>query len=352
LEKDFAPDKQCYFRALIPFAKFSHKLMDYVASSPFNTEGGFRGGGYMQIAVNDKDIAVFDYCSDPVHYMIFDCYSLTTYPEFELLLGAVCYVSGLISGSLVRDEVYIFQSKDKAFQHLTGIQFRQVEESLDAVPAIAPRIAREVSKAAVTTYMDKSILAALVSGCLQDERLLRAIKLMTESTRAPMQIRAASFSVALETMKNIIISANEEKVSPMEKAFGRKVIKELKIVLNTFPAETFKNKAMVVKKIDNLNQVGNTEAFQLCFELVGIKLQQSELDCIRLRNDFLHGRIPFEDEVALDHLLLQRITLQLHQLVCGLILKYKGFSGQLINNMTYIELQNGWAVTGPLFRAI
>ena len=56
------------------------------------------------------------------------------------------------------------------------------------------------------------------------------------------------------------------------------------------------------------------------------------------RNNFLHGKIPFESEVPRKNFEIQHIVYKLHMLLCSLVLKYSGYKGFILNNIKLIDL--------------
>lgn len=170
----------------------------------------------------------------------------------------------------------------------------------------------------------------------------------------PVEIEAASIFVALETIKQIIIEENIEKISPFaNESFATTTINNFKNIILTAPDEEFNDKNSVLRKLDNLRVVGNNDSFKLAFKLVGFNLTKEDEKCISMRNRFLHGNIPFENEPEQQKKKeLLNITLAAHLLTCSLILKYAGYKGVVKNFLKYWDLVNKVENIAPLFRTI
>lgn len=158
----------------------------------------------------------------------------------------------------------------------------------------------------------------------------------------------------METVKKIIIDENIEKIIPfINPSFAADTILKLKKIISAIPDNEFNDKASVLRKIDNLNTVGNNDSFKLAFKLVGFNLTKEDEKCILMRNRFLHGNIPFENEPEQTKKKeLLNLTLNAHLLTCSLILKYAGYSGVVKNFLKYWDLVNKIPNDASLFRSI
>ena len=114
----------------------------------------------------------------------------------------------------------------------------------------------------------------------------------------------------------------------------------------------FNYKERVIGKINQLNDSGSNEGFILSFELMGLAINSEDEICIKKRNRFLHGSMPFETE-GKKNIEIKQIALRIHSLVCSLILKYAGCTGYVKNNLKYFELINSKnKLNEPLFKKL
>lgn len=349
---------QSLYRAILPFPSFNKKPMEFIESSPFKTGSSLRVAGYILLKIGDKQFGLFDYKINERDSLIFESYQIIKQSEFENILSAILYCFGLISGCLIRDEVLIINYADLKEENISGFHFRKIENSINGMPSIDPKLYRDIDKNKIPPkYLSSDFFSNMVSKSIGDLRLFRSIKIITESFNYPLEIKASTYSVALETLKNIIIEENEEKINPFKsKSKASKAIQKCQCVINELEDSDFNNKKAVLNKLEQLNQVGNRDSFILAFKLLKIPLNQDDENCISMRNDFLHGRIPFEDEIKEKEekdYQLQHIVYKLHLLITSLIFKYCGYSGYMLNNIKLIDLLHfNKNIKEPLFREI
>lgn len=344
-----------FYRAIFPLSTYGQYPVHYIESGPFKTGTSLRILGYVTMGLAKYKLGFYDYDIDNKRYLFIDCHTQTIKKEFEELVDAISFSFGLISGCVQRDEVFYLGSDTTEFNIIRSFEIKRLPDSVAGWQAISPRDYKEVEKQPKTEYLPVSVFCTLVQQCLDDKRLLRAIKILTESFDCPFEIMASTFSVCLETLKNIVIEKNEEKINPFkEKSFARKTITELKTFIDAIDPDHFNNKEGVLKRIEQLNQVGNADSFFLVFDLLGIKLNEDDKNCIHKRNDFLHGRIPFEDEEEqVQSSELRHIVCKLHFLLTCVILKNAGYSGPILNNPKMndiVFLKRG--LNEPAFRKI
>jgi len=327
-----------FFRATIPIIKEVAVLARYFLTEPFSTETSFRAGGLMKLRVNGFSFRIFDYELEKQNHLFIDALSSMTYDKFIQCVKSFSSVFGLVSGYFFRDRILIFRSQDINIEHIYDYSYLKIDKSKSGLEAVRPRDMIDFfpdKQRREDRYLGPNILEGLMERCLEDDRFFRAINIISESHGYPLEIRASTYSVALETLKNIIIEANEEKINPIKtKTLARELVSKLKKVVNDFDDNNFNNKKLILQKIEHLNQIGNTDSFSKAFELLNLKLSDKDLQAINKRNDFLHGRLPFQDEEELTkEKELQLVTLRLHFLLCSLILKMCKYDGYLVNNI-------------------
>jgi len=347
-----------FYRAILPLPKFNKKPMEFIECLPFKTGTSLRAAGYIPLIIKGKQFGIFDYKINDKDSLIIDSYQIIKQNDFENIISSILYCFGLISGCLIRDEILIIEYADFKEEIISGFHYRKIEESLNGMPSIDPNLYRDLNKTKnPPKYLSPDLFSNMISKSLDNLRLFRSIKIITESFKYPLEIKASTFSVALETLKNIIIEENEEKINPFKsRKLASKIIQKLKCIINELEDSVFNNKQMVLNKLEQLNQVGNRDSFLLAFKLLEISLNDDDIICINMRNDFLHGRIPYENEdkekEEKDYM-LQHIVYKLHLLTTSLIFKYCGYSGFMLNNIKLVDLiyfkKN---IKEPLFREI
>ena len=129
----------------------------------------------------------------------------------------------------------------------------------------------------------------------------------------------------------------------------------MKDTVNSFETNCFNNRNVILNKIENINQLSNIDSILQSFKLLGIDLTDNDTFCIKRRNDFLHGKIPFENEMdqSMKITELRLIAFKLHFLICVLLLKMAGYNGYLMNFATFLKLRlNYGEIKEPPFRLI
>lgn len=299
---------------------------------------------------------MFDYDENDQHFLFIDSMTPLKYDEFEKSIGAIFYSLGAITGEVIRDEMYILQSSNNDFKLITGFQFRRIEDSLSSgMEVVSPNLIWEITKVNNSKgYINLEVFSNFVTKAFEDKRFLRALKIISEANEYPLEIRASAYSVALETVKNIVLEEHSEKINPFkDKKVASKAIKSLKEVIIPIDISYFNSKETILNKLEQINQVTNKDSFKIAFSLCEFSLTDIDELALLKRNDFLHGRIPFEDEegVKQNHE-LKFITYKLHFLVTTLILKYCKFDGLIKNNPKFFSVfaEDNKEIDEPLFR--
>lgn len=348
-----------YFRLVLPLSQKDTEKKSYsefIQNERFVLGETVRMGGLTEFFCNLNKFHLFNYSLDKEHFLFIDSLSPIKHSEFEESISAIIYSLGFISGFIPRNEMYVLQSDNNDFLKIRGFHYKRMEDTVYSnMNIITPR---ELAIALKLNYQDvlinTEVFSTIVTKAKADPRFLRCLIIISEGNNYSPAIRASCYSVALETIKNIIIEDNENKVNPFKsKKMAKEVIEELKKNLSSFGDTYFNNKLAIIRKIEQLNQVTNWDSFKIAFELCEVRLTTNDEDILLKRNEFLHGKIPFEDEVEIDHKLeLQFITYKLHFLVSILIIKYCGFKGFVLNTVKYLSLQtkSSRIIEEPLLR--
>lgn len=327
-----------YFRSLIPLNGYILRPYKFIETKGFKVKNSFRSVGYFKINIDNINIGIYDYDVLGIEYLIIESYDEVEAVEFERLVLNILHSYAFISGYLIREEIITLEFENNSFEKIKSFKFEKLKKSIISIPSIDNRLFNELSDNFKVSLLSPKIFEKIILNNKKDIRIFRTIKIINESPEVPIEIIASTFSVALETIKNVIIEEYEEKINPFkDKRTAREIIRKLKDIISPIEENKFNNKNAVINKIEQLNQVGNKESFLLCFKLLDIKLSDDEINCLSKRNDFLHGRIPFEDEN--DDFELQYIVYKLHQLVSSLILKKADYNGLVLNNAKYKDYE-------------
>jgi len=349
-----------YFRAVLPIKKFAKVPLDIILGQHFKVleslQESLRVAGLITIKLEPYVVNLFDYYFENKRCIFIDCKELIGYSTFEKIIEAIIYSFGFLSGSLTRDELTILKFKNSDFTTIEGFQFRKVEDSIiSSLEILNPKEHKQYEKLGNTEYLSEIVFSKIVLLCFSEQRFLRALRIITQARNLPVEIQAASIFVALETIKEIIIEANQEKTASFKnEKFAVKLIEEIKGKIEAIPELEFNNKSRVLRKVSELNAIGNNEGFYAAFELLGISLNKEEKYCISMRNRFLHGNVPFANEPEQKRKkALQEISINAHFLTCALILKYVNYNGAIKDFAKYLDLINNEnKLDRPLFKRI
>lgn len=344
-----------FFRKFNPFKNYS----EYIQTNEFNKDNQvFCASGLFSLTVSNHVLDIVETYEDQTEYLFIDSTTPIRYTLFEKLIKSITHSFGFISGYLQRDGWFCMQSASSDFQVINGFRFESLEESVSTgLAVIDPRTIGELHGNEQEHYskFQPNIFSNLVTKVFDDERMFRAVKIIAEGNAYPNEIRASAYSVALETVRNIIVEENSEKIVPIKNKAKAKLLKDkIKDLVNEMEADDFNDKEAIFKRINDFNQLPNKDSFKMAFSIVGIELTKEDIRCLESRNDFLHGRLPIDraEHVESD---IKYFTHKLHFLVCALILKYCGYYGWLLNSHKYLELfDSGYnkSVKEPTFRTI
>src|SRR5690606_29645102 len=144
---------------------------------------------------------------------------------------------------------------------------------------ISPDDLREIERqkgnqvSRLDSVIKSNIFSNLTTIVFNDSKVLRALSIITEGNVYPLEIRAATYLVALETIKNIIIEKNEDKITPIkDKPVSKQLIKDMKLLIEKLNPSVFNNKAAITARVENINQITNTDSIYKIFELMKIEL--------------------------------------------------------------------------------
>lgn len=334
-----------YFRAIMPATPTMQTPVRYMLGKHFEVGTALRAFGLIKLTIRGNDFQFYDYHKGKQRYIFLESIMPVSMTEFRLALDSVIFVYGFISGALLMNERFVVQSADAGFQTISSFEFSRQQDSIDSpVELISPRLHKECLSLPKTIYLEESIFNTLIELCLHDKHLLRAVKLITQARGVLPEIEAASHCVALEIVKSIILEANAAKVRPIQdQTVADELKKRFADAANSFPDSAFNGKERLLRKINSINQPGNTEGFILAFEEMGISLTKEEKDYLGSRNKFLHGDIAFKDEDDGDphQFKLHKVSLHIQLLTSCLILKLAGYNGAVKNFWKYWEIQRG-----------
>ena len=165
--------------------------------------------------------------------------------------------------------------------------------------------------------------------------LQRVVKLILQGNQTKQTLlRAGIYSIALETLTNLVYEENTEKINPIKQKKLSKIIQDkFREIVEEYDSFIDDYGLQIIEaKINDLNKPTNSKKLQKPFELYGIKLTKEHQKILAHRNKFLHGTSPFkETELPLKEFEIANISFKLLFLISCLILKYSGYKGYILN---------------------
>jgi hypothetical protein len=233
--------------------------------------------------------------------------------------------------------------------------FETVSKSLESFYSVFPRSdIRIYFNLPPNISFPQNIFNKLCSILLTHPELNRVLFLVVEGHTLSTELQASIYSIALETFTNIISEENEAKFLPISnKSVTKSVIKELKCVIEKYSDKYNVNgKDTLLKKICVINSPTNKQKLLKPFELLNLTLNSKEVEAINKRNDFLHGRVPYQFNDDESEFKLQQISLTLLYCATVLVLKYVGYSGYVMYYPTMNEFKKKKRISDYIIKLI
>lgn len=341
----------CYLRsihAMVP--SHTAHAAGFFKTHPFRAKSSYRGAGMLKFKVNDVPYKLFDYELNGTRYFIFDAESKLLKKEFDRVISNLIIAYAFITGFYIRGRTFTFYSLKSDFTNINCFDYVKPDAGTKVgITVLAPRHIKDYKpNFADDPYLEPEILSNLVERAMNNVGISRALEILAESLDYPESVRGAVYSVVLETLKDQILTKESEKFNPIKDKATTQLIREaFNKIINELPDDAFNDKASILKKITQINQVGNLDGFYKIFEDRRIILNEHDRETIKHRNNFLHGRLP-EDSLKIQRKeYLPGVILKMHFLLSVLILADAGYDGYYFNNYRFRLKDDS---TEPLYR--
>ena len=286
-------------------------------------------------------------------YMVIDSQTSMQFPEFSEICHSILIGFGFISGSFIQNEGFFFQYKNPELNVPTSFYHTEFRKSIKAsyTPIYSNPHGVIHDRKVADKYLDKiRVMSGLSFSRLchlahSESDMKSALFLILETNTTSLVSSPGLFSIALETLANFVYQKNESKLAPIpDKKFAKQLRSELKTVIQNHSKEIgAEAEAILNNRIDQINQRTNREKLLIPFNVLGIELNEIDIQAIEQRNSFLHGKIPMiQDEkpenISEEDKLRYFLHLKLFTLLSALILKLSGFNGHIVNYPKIHEL--------------
>jgi hypothetical protein len=341
----FSKNSNYYYQLIIPL-EANLNFHWSIEETHFETDLGYNTRSGTTAIINGESIQVcciHDGKNQP--FVVYSSNKKQKLEEFRKKTHAVMVAMGYISGYFTGNQGYFFAYTKKALKEPKYFKCTQLRNSIksDNTPVHA-------NSHTYINYQAKKYFALLRPISITEFSLLcknayesvdfeSTLLLIMESNVASLLFRPGGYSIALESMSDLIIGSKKISLKPIkDNALSKKIRKELLEVLDknksSIPMDDF---FVLQNRINQLNQSTNKSRLKAPFNILGITLLDEDLKILETRNDFLHGRYPDLTNEGFDRSLdrvnrdLLYCALRLYTLLNLLILKWIGFDNRIVN---------------------
>lgn len=299
------------------------------------------------------------------HYLIIDSCEENDFEEFKTITNAILIGFGFITGNLFQDE-YFYQTIRKDGVTITDYTAYEKKEPsiISNAELFNPRefleyleyFKKEKLEDKEEYYLSSTYFSKIVENIFESKTFSRCLTLILEGNQTKfLLLRASIYSIALETLTNLIYINNQDKINPisdpklatlLKEKFGQQV-EEYEPFISDYGLQ------IISAKINDLNKPTNSKKLTMPFKIYDIKLSKEDVKILNHRNKFLHGTTPFKEELLDEKQKeLKYISSKLLSLINCLSLRYCGYHGHVKDYGSWHQLYWEDKVTDHLFKVI
>ncbi len=367
----FSKSKKQYFKFVIPNSK-SLDIHNQIANTVFDNDYRMRSSLATKINLVDEEIFILEEKDENKNkYLIVESRRKQTYEEFSNKTFAIRIALGYVTGYFAGNRGYFFSYSNAKMEKYNDFYFTSLRDEIKTLmnPINAnpfswlndyKKVAEKYYKMKIFRPLTISEFSFLCNKLIINDNFTATLLLIIESSKASLIFRPSGYSIALETLSDIIIGAEKEKIAPIN---SKQDCKDFKIdlieVLNKHSIkESFVDTKTLQVRIENINQITNLESLKKPFSILGIDLLEEDLKVIKSRNDFLHGRVPdFKKQganrsIELKDYDLYYASVRLYTLLNVLIFKMIGFDNYVLNFPKIYEKNTKFKVKEEYYRKV
>ncbi|MFR3216444.1 MAG: hypothetical protein ACLTWE_07950 [Dysgonomonas mossii] len=296
-------------------------------------------GHYSELNINGYNILFYGIEVKNNCCLVIDSVEKININDFEDIVYAIRLVYAFLTGRFYKEEKMTLSSNESEFENIEHFSYQMEEESIitdfqivdfELFHQIADREKNEELKTEYNKYrkgIEPEIFSSMCNMVLSSDEFKRVLELITSAGKNNNPIiQGALYSVALETMTQIIYDENSEALAPMPKDLFKEMRDKLMEVFSPYEEKIDeRGKNIINSKILNMNSPTNRDKLEKPFEIMGITLTEEEKMTIETRNKYLHGDEP---ENSYEWFLKKQLNaLDLFDLTARLILKYSKYEG-------------------------
>ncbi len=273
---------------------------------------------------------LFENKNDAGQLLFIESLNDSEYKAFNKILHDLTLCLSYITGAFIGKEVFILKNIFTSNNGSNYVSWFYYPENLNESQfGVIPKLNDGVSEHSLLQIKyGLSTLVKMIELCLQSQSYRRIILSMIHANTQPDYIRVVLYAVALETVTELVYQENKDKMKPVpDRKLAAEIRTKLIETLQQFAAKI--SDASLKKFTETINQINkptNAEKLTKPFVLYNIPLITNDLDAIKNRNDFLHGRLPYNPgshELSI-------VGYRLQFCVNALVMKYCGYTGAVI----------------------
>ena len=342
-----------YHRLLIPLESKDITLYDF-RKWGFKSDSNLKMSHLIKVSIKGAEFHLFHINFQNKDYWGVDSTDKLSFREFQTISFSILNAYGFLKGDIGLGEAFYISADDSEFSD-PQLFYSTLRDSIKTGYAIfttnaysvhVPYFKRkkeDIDHEQMKQWNSKlpliepDVFSRLCQALNMHDALSRAVLIILEANTLPLELKAASYCVAYEsichTIKNVLSIKSpsvidEQKWSIIKPLIAKQLMDQREL------AEINDDQLNILsRKLDNWNQPTNRDTLTAPFKHFEYELNEVEFRCIDNRNKFLHGSLPFkikeEDEAFRE---LYFISLTLHKLACILILKFIGFGNTYIVN--------------------
>lgn len=355
-----------FYRLIIP-------LKSKPNFEPFEVYKLYIGGviyyGLVKLQVEEKRYELFHFENEDLKefYLVIDCKGKTSDVEFEEATKTVLKTSSLFTGNLYQGELYFFRNENnEEWWKYVLYKFENKHDNIISnLQIVHPwkfksyleHFKKEEFAEIIGLRVSDKKLTTINTNVHKNYKIERIINLLLEANKTKSLIlRCSTYSVALETLSNIICDSKHKKAKPIQnETLAELISNKFKGIIKEYDFDLTSSQVLILnKKIDNFNNPINANKLKLAFEIVGLVLNENDNKALKARNVLLHGSTPFKqfEEDEREQINFALFSSKMHLLLTCLLLKYLGFNGAVTNHYAFGKSNRKETVDEDFFRIL
>ena len=347
--------KSSFYRIVLPIHIEHFSLTRYFDPTfNFCYDSLCSSGDFIKTYIEGKEFHVYVVVERSDKFLFVDCMHEIDYETFYNQVLCILLSLGFFSGSFIEEECYIFSSETNAFASISYIEYRSMRDSIQLSHRLLPyNLYNFYSPDEVKKHqyelacVSQDVFTKMVNILNNSVMFQKALFILLEAEKTPLDIQPACLSVVLEALCNYVEDGNEEIFAPIQtKLKARNLRKKMKELLDDSSLEldfSPDGKIILEKRIDDINKQTNRGKFEKTIQCLGLELNEYEKETLLNRNSFLHA----SEEIKTKKISIQSNNMDfakvyveseiLYRLLCKMVLKICGYCGYMVNELKRCE---------------